>query len=709
MKYPSLLVFTFYLLVSLIPSFAQQTDDPVLVEIGPQKIRQSEFKREFLRSIGQDPAAAPTACTYEKRQKIEEYAQLFVNFRTKLADAYALGYDTLPSLVRELATYREELAQPYLMDSATLNRIMQEAYERNQYALHAAHILIRVEQKNDTLDAYEMAQEAYRRALAGEDFYELATEMNLRQLSEQQKLQYRKNPIEGDLGCFTAFDMIYPFESAAYALQPGEVSKPIRTRYGYHVIKLFSKTPFFGQVTLRHIWVGESAVASRSKARIDLAYEQLQQGQDFETVFSNNSDDASNPERPGGLMSNFVCSQLPPEYVEQLAKLQHEGDYSEPFHTSFGWHIVQLVSRESIRPLEDMVPLYKQRMSHDSRSTMPREEFIVHNLDKYHFVDYTKTNGSWKQTDTGWQFIPATKKTKNPQPASSLDAVVAIATDSLFDKRWVFDSTALTDHRPLMELDGKQYTTDDFCRYLALNQQLAIRRSLASYIALRYQNFIGEMVTRYVDSRLEKDYPEFREVMDEYRHGLMIFAYNDDKIWKAASADSAGLQQFYDARQSQISYDNPDDAVYFWNSRARVNVYTIGDSAWLAPEKAMKLMDKAVKKQWNSNDTRSALQKAMAKDAGEVTLRLDLYEDGHQNVLSSNEWRAGTFIHPRNDKGYDILQVESIMPPEAKQLSEARGYYLNDYQNELERRLVERLREQYNVVFHQDVLDEITY
>lgn len=702
--------FLFFLIVAVIstPLLAQQTDDPVLVEIGSQKIRQSEFKSEFLRSIGQDPAVTPTTCTYEKRQKIEEYARLFVNFRTKLTDAYAMGYDTLPSLVRELATYRRELAQPYLMDSASFNRIMQEAYERNHYALHAAHILIRVERNQDSVEAYKMAMEAYQRALAGEDFYELASEMNVRQMTEEQKQQFRKNRMEGDLGCFTVFDMIYPFESAAYALQPGEISKPIRTRYGYHVIKLFSKTPFFGRVSLRHIWVAENASASRSKSRIDLAYEQLQQGQSFETVFSNNSDDASNPDRPGGLMSNMVSNQLPPEYVEQLALLKHEGDYSAPFHTSFGWHIVQLVHRDTIPPLSEMIPIFRQFMSRDARGAMPREEFVVHNLEKYNFVDYTKTNGSWKQTDAGWQFVPAGKRTKKTQPASSLDAVVAIATDSLFDKRWVFDSTALTDHRPLMELDGKLYTTDDFCRYLALNQQLAIRRSLDAYIALRYQNFIGEIVTRYVNGRLESDYPEFRKVMEEYRHGLMIFAYNDDMIWKVAASDSAGLQDFYNSRQSQISYDNVDDAVFFWNSRARVNIFTIADSSMLSPEKASKLMAKALKKKWSASDTRVALQKAL-RGKGEVSMSSELFEDEHQNKLSNNEWRPGVYIHPRSGKGYEILHVESILPPAAKELTESRGYYLNGYQDELERRLVERLREKYKVVFHQDVLDEITY
>lgn len=692
--------------LSMLPLCAQQKDDRVLFEIGTQKITASEFRHDFLRSIGQDESAAPTMCTYEKRQKIEEYAQLFLNFRTKLYDAFALGYDTLPSLCRELATYRGELAQPYLMDSATLMQIMQEAYERNQYALHASHILIRLEGR-DTAGSFQLAMEAYRRASAGEDFNELASEMNMRQLPDEERAKYRKKPMEGDLGCFTAFDMIYPFESAAYALKPGEVSKPIRTRYGYHVIKLYSKTPFYGPVTLRHIWVSEGGNSRRAEARIRDAYQSLQSGSDFAEVYANVSDDASSERFPGGLMSGMMCTQLPPDYVEHLADLQ-PGAYSEPFHTSFGWHIVMLEHRDTIPSLSSLMPLYKQRMSRDSRNTMPREEFIARNLEKYNFIDYTQTPGTWKKTADGWQFVAPRKGDKKAMPASSLDAVVAIATDSLFDKRWIFDSNELTDHRPLMELDGRRYTTDDFCRFMALNQQLGIRRNLATYVQIRYDNFIGETLMQLVDSRLEQDNPDFAELMNEYRHGLMIFAYNDDKIWKVASADSAGLQHYYAGRLEHLDYDNPDDEVYFWNSRARTTVYTIADSAMLHPDKARKVLKKAEKKHWDVNRIREELQNAVSGKNAQVTSHLELFEDQHQTALSNNEWRQGFYIHPEG-KGYQIFAVEKILPPMAKELGEARGYYLNDYQNELEHKLLMTLRDKYHVVMHQEVLDDITY
>ena len=214
------LVFSFYLLVFTSAAWSQ---DPVVFEVGGKPVYKSQFMKNFLQSIGKDPSAAPTTCTYEKRKALEDYLQLYVNFRSKLADAYALGYDTNEALCKELKTYRDELAAGYLIDSVTLTELLREAYDRIQYSLHAAHILVPCAETalpQDTVEPYRRALELADRARGGEDFYTLAQEeMRRQRINSQDPLVRQRaeepNPVEGDLGCFTVFDMIYPFETAA--------------------------------------------------------------------------------------------------------------------------------------------------------------------------------------------------------------------------------------------------------------------------------------------------------------------------------------------------------------------------------------------------------------------------------------------------------------------------------------------------------------
>lgn len=703
------------LLLSILLSAAMclnaQTDDPVAFEINGQKITKSEFMKEFLKSIGKSPEAAPTACTYEKRQKLEEYVQLFVNYRTKLVDAYAKGFDKNPELIKELNSYRLELAAPYLMDNETLQQILDEAYERNHYALHAAHILVKCRydaKPEDTLAAYNMAMDAYNRVIGGEDFFAVSSDIVARQSTSLQGRQFRKNEREGDLGCFSAFDMVYPFESAAYSLEPGQISKPVRTRFGYHVVYLLDKMPFYGKTTLRHIWVSGGNLPEKAMGRINMAYQKLQEGESFENVARNYSDDLQSNDK-GGLLMDMPLNQMPPDYVRQIANGLKEGEYTKPFKTIYGWHIIKLEHRDTIPSLEELAPLYKQRLSRDNRSSAPKEQFIAKSLERYHFVDYTKAYGSWKQNGGQWTFVPTKKVTKKSTYASSLQPVRDLVTDSVFKKAWVFDTNSLTERRPLMELDGRFYTTYDFCIYIAKNQTFNFPSNLDKYVENKYQKFIDETVMEYADSRLEVEQPEFGDLMNEYRHGLMIFAYNDQEIWSKAISDSLGLRAFYEQKSVQYDYDNPEEELYFWKPRARVNVIRVTDSACLAPEKAVKVVEKSQKKGWSSAELEKQLQKKMDKSCNDaLAVHLDLYEEDNQKVLTPNEFRKGIFVHPEST-GYTIFEVQDILPVELKSQSEARGYYINDYQNELERRLVEQLRQKYNVKIHQEVIDEITY
>lgn len=681
---------------------AQPTSDPVIFEVGGKSIYKSQFMKEFLRSIGKDPAAAPTACTYEKRKALEDYVQLYVNFQVKLADAYALGFDTLPSLKKELASYRDELAAPFLIDSLTMQSLLREAYERNHYVLHAAHILVPCTETAlpaDTIKAYDRAMELYKRAIAGEDFYTLAQEEMRQQRQNHMDPTIREkasqvNPTEGDLGCFTVFDMIYAFESAAYALQPGQISKPVRTRYGYHVIKLFDRYAYYGKAQLAHIWVPDTD--PNAKGKILSAYRHLQEGEDFAQVARNHSADRSNSTN-GGLMPELPCNQLPPDYVAAVAAGLKPGDYSEPFHTAYGWHIVKLISQETMPPFESMVPYYKSRMTRGERSTRPQHIFVEQCKVRYNFVDFTKQK---------------TSKKRNAPYAASLDAVRSVITDSIFSAIFHYDSNMITDMRPLFQVGDKQYNSRQLARYIYKNKKVRQLCDLDVFVEERYKEFIEAKVLEYADKHLEQDNAEFSALLDEYRHGLMIFAYNDKMVWSRAMRDSAGFADFYAKASTTHSIDDTNDAVYFWDSRARVNIFTVADSLCLAPEKAVSILSKGLKKGLELNELKNNLQAKVNKKkcTAEEPLTVDVQtvEQGHQDLLAAGEWRQGVYIHPL-DKGYRCLMVQQIMEPSPKSALEARGYYLNDYQNYLEQETLKQLREKYNVVIHQDVVDEITY
>lgn len=681
---------------------AQKNDDPVIFEIAGKPIYKSEFMSEFLRSVGNDVNTTPGVCTYEKREALNNYAELFVNYRTKLADAYALGYDTTKALRKELAGYRAELATPYLIDSATLQRIMTEAYERNHYLLHAAHILVNVlptATPADTLAAYNKAMEYYNRVMAGEDFMTVAHEATQKRFDDDMvdpRDPIRQRNID-DLGNFTVFDMIYPFENWAYSLEPGGISKPGRSKYGYHVVKLFSKSPFFSKATFKHIWIAPKSIAGADENKCRDAWQHIKDGDSFEKICRNYSDDYSSSEN-GGLVTDISYKQIPPEYVEKLTQLK-PGEMSEPFKTELGWHIIVPVSLDGLAPFEDMVPLYRQRLARDSRNDKPRAAFVEQCKRKYNVTNYTTT------------LAKPTKKKEKPVYMASLDESLRLLDSSVFSKEWRLDETKVADLRPLLRVDTAEYNTVDFLRYIQANMRAISPYDMTVFVNNKYQAFIDQTVYNYANEHLETENAEFNELINEYRNGLMIFAYNDEMIWSKAINDTTGYAEFYARTAENHAFDDEDAANYWWNDRAQVRMVSISDSSLLKPSKAIKLINKAEKKGWSADQLRDQLlakAKIDSAEASKIAVDELLVEKDNQQLLTSSQWRTG--LYERSiAKGYRLIYVEKIIDATRKDKLEARGHYINDYQNYIEQQLLERIKKQYNVKVHQDVIDNIVY
>ena len=685
--------------VLLVAGAGAQSSDPVVMEVAGKKITRSEFMKEFMTSVGDRLAKNPQTPAAEKRQALEEYVELFANFRAKLADAYALGFDTTEALRAELNTYRAELAAPYLIDSAALERILHEAYERNHYSLHAAHILLYLPpdaSAEDSAKTYNQIMELRNRIMDGEDFFAVSADV-----VRQQRPGAPVRPNEGDLGYFTAFDMVYPFENAAYALKVGEVSMPVRTRFGYHLIKLLDKVQMTGKCDIAHIWLNSRDTLTR-RDEIDVCYRRLERGEDFATV-ALRSDDRTTRDN-GGLMTDAPLSNLPPEYVEVAQHLK-DGEYSKPFFTQYGWHIIKLIRHDTLAPYESMVPYYKQRMSRDQRGDDSRKAFTASCRQRYKVTDLTKTPVEQ----------PKGKKAKKGAPVkmqASLDELYRIVPMEATRGQWKYDDSLVTDIHPILKVEDCTYTTLDLARYISKHQSAGRPLKSDYYVNMRYSEFIDSVVLRYADSQLEAEHPDFAAIVDEYRRGLMIFNYNNDMVWRKTLHDSAGFADFYARESLTKRMDRPEDSVYFWRTRARVVNVDIADSASLAPAKAAKLLDKALKKNMGSTEMRDMMVDAMGKKVvnrqSKVKVATDIVEQGHQKLLASDQWAKGVYLMPRG-KGYRAVVVEEILPPMLKEQMAARGYYLNAYQNEVEQHHNEALRKKYNVKINYDVVKQIKY
>ena len=271
-----------------------------LFSFGDEVVMNDEFMRIF--SKNKNDKSAPT------KQEIYEYVDLYVKFKLKVKEAYALKMDTVPSFKQELAGYRKQLAQPYLTDKTVTERLVKEAYSRSQMEVSAAHLLINCAadaKPSDSLSAYEKIIGLRKRVVKGESFEAIAS-----LYSEDPSAKTNK----GDLGYFTVFQMIYPFEKAAFTTPVGEVSQPIRTRFGYHLVYVKDKRKTQGDVKVAHIAIqyNNPTQIDSTKERIDAVYAKLQAGADWNTTVEEFSEDFNTNSIGGELGSlNRTAPNMP--------------------------------------------------------------------------------------------------------------------------------------------------------------------------------------------------------------------------------------------------------------------------------------------------------------------------------------------------------------------------------------------------------------
>ena len=642
-----------------------KSDKQVLMTIGDQNITVKDFCDVYYKNNLKSDVI--------EKKSVDDYLELFTTFRMKVMEAERLQLDTSAKFKKELAGYRKQLAKPFMSSDDITEELVQEAYQRKLKDIRASHILIRCDKNalpSDTLKAYNKAMDIRKKAVAkGADFAALADQYSEDPSAKGMKAtdQTPARPgNHGDLGYFTVFDMVYPFETGAYNTKEGEVSMPVRSDFGYHLIKVKSVTDALGSIQAAHIFLQLPADASEEdedamRKKADNIYKELmaQDGKNWDEAVRQYTDDKGTISRNGAL-SNFTVSRIVPEFIEACKSLE-KGQIAKPVRTMYGYHIIKLLDYSGIGSLEKERKGLTERIEKDMRSKKSEEVVIKQAKNEYHFKQDDKALEAFMAT------IDSTILRNEYKPAANVNMGAT-----------------------LFSLDGCITKVSDFVAYIKEKMTPQRHVSPATYAYQLYEAFSNEKVMDYADAHLEDKYPEFKALVQEYKDGILLFDLMDREVWTKAVKDTLGLQEFHDRNANK----------YMWENRAYATIVTVTRPESLPKVKA--LIDSGVEL--------DSLRNAIRRDSiGYAFVRKGYYQRGDNQYVDQTEWKVGEVneIASTVDQSTTIVFIRELRDPEPKTLKEARGLVTSDYQVELEQQWVQSLKERYPVKINEKVLDKV--
>lgn len=621
---------------------------PILTIAG-EDVTKAEFERVYKKNNTKE--------TSYDRKAVTDYLNLYINYKLKVREALELGMDTAKSFTDELSGYRKQLAQPYLTDKDVSESLLKEAYNRMKTDVRASHILIKLAPDalpKDTIEAYNKIMKIRDEIMKGADFGTIAK-------AKSDDPSAKEN--NGDLGYFTSLQMVYPFETAAFNTKVGEVSQPVRTRFGYHIIKVTDSRPAQGEVKCAHIMAkfqagGKPEDSTKAVAKINEISAKLKAGENFEDLAKQYSDDQGSA-KSGGVLPQFGTGRMVPEFEKAAFALKNVGDVSEPIRTSYGWHIIKLLEKKPLGSYEELQADLKNRVGKDSRSELSKTSMINKIKAKYNFKETPKAK----------------------------DEFMKVVDTTLTSGKWTADKAANLKNT-MFTLGTNSYTQQDFAKYITDHQTKRGTGTPQVMAANMYNDWVNESALAYEEKMLDANYPEFKSLMQEYRDGILLFELTDKKVWSKAVKDTSGLKKFYDKNKNN----------YMWNDRLEATIYTCSNAD----------VAKEVRKLMKSIDDDDTLMARVNKSSQlNLQVKSGKFLKGDNEIIDSIPWVAGMTKDFRHGNSVVFVNVKQKINAQPKSLDEAKGLVTADYQAYLEKEWIDSLRKKYPVVIHQEVVDSI--
>jgi peptidyl-prolyl cis-trans isomerase SurA len=628
---------------------AQDLNAKILMTVEGNKIQAGEFIRMYKKST--EPG---------KTLDIDGYLHQFIVFKLKVSDALSEGYDTTRSFRSELNGYRNQLAQNYLTDTKTKEKLLQKAYQRSLTELNAWHILVAMPQdasQEDTLKAWNKAIDIRERIIKGEPFESVA-----RGTSDDKSVKING----GNLGYFSVFQMIMPFEDAAYSLKKGVVSMPVRTPYGYHIIKITDKRPSRGRIKVAHIMKAvppgtDDKEAKKAEDEINKIYNMLQEGASFAELAKKYSDHKESAVK-GGELEWFGTGEIISDFSEAAFTIADTGKYTKPVHTLYGWHIIKLLDKKTPGTFEESSSFLESKINQSYLNSISKKSFVDKLKKEYNFqINYDAYNWFVVHTDT--LVIQGLKK---------------------------YDRTTIPKGN-LYSFANQYITTNDFANYVEKRGSMIVTKDSSVFINLLTDTRVSDHMISYENSVLEKKYPEFRYLMNEFHDGMLLFEISGKNVWNRVRNDSSGLHRYYEENKNK------------WLSRRGIEakIYILK-----SPD-GEQLLTTAFKKYSHKSDLDKLLRKKFNRPNDTVLfIKEGTWYKGDNPEIDRTEWIIGS--HSFISEGFpSVILIKRVLEPSPLKFDDVQGEVMTGYQELLESEWIRQLNKKYSVKIDNLVLDEV--
>lgn len=737
--------------------------ESILATLGAYPVYLSEFTYLYEKSM-----TSKDSLYTEKN--VKDYLSLFLDYKLKILDAQKTGIDTTESFKKEFATYEDQLANPYLTDKKRFDSLITEAYQRLKEEINASHLLVKVGEEaepQDTLAAYQKIEKLQKRIQQGESFEELVQ----KESEEPNATQSR-----GNLGYFTALQMVYPFENAAYNSPNGKYSGIFRTRFGYHLLKVNDRRPNSGKVTVAHLMVriaqenGDSLLA---KKKIDELYLKAKNGENWDKLCAEFSDDGTS-KKEGGKLPEFGVGTVIPSFEQAAFALKNTGDLSEPIRTPYGWHIIKLLDKKGVPSFKEMESKLRVEISNDARAEFIKKSYTEKLKKQYAFTENKAV----------------------------FEEIKMQANEKLLKGNWTYNSLDPAMSKVLFTIKNKtlkqqkSYPVKDFFEYAYLKQVAKPElKDPQHYLYILYKKFIEASIQAYEKSVLPLKYTEYKMLLKEYKEGIMLFQLMTDKVWQKAIDDTAGCRIYFTEHRDRYRWDFRANAVIYRMKNEEVFNYlkpylekslypvhspkinslyfdkndntlneeslkTLNDLvALLKRDPLLKVeisghadpsekviyskerIDPTVKylrfknidagrlitKDFGNTKIASAsnrdlnrrielnlftsskkeLEKIINSDYPDgISITEGVFQKGENEFLDKVEWKPGVY-HINEKSQLYYIEIKDLKDPRLKEYDEARGFVITDYQRFLEQEWLSDLKNRYPVVVDQNVVNKM--